>query len=168
MRLLHPTSALLATSVFIWALLSPIAWPGASVEVMVAHDLEEVGRDARSSRLPIALVVSMDHCPYCVQLEEDFLKPMIISGDYTDRVIIRKLDLDSSQPVRDFQGRETSARAVAARYGVRLAPTVLLLGPSGEELVPRLTGLTTPDFYGGYLDTAIEQSVTKLRGDPSG
>ena len=146
----------------------PLAASGRDAQVMLVHDLAAVARDARARRLPIALVVSMDHCPYCVRLEEDFLRPMLISGDYTDRVIICKLDLDSYQRVRDFQGRETTGRDLAGRYGVRLAPTVLLLDPQGEELAPRLVGLTTPDFYGGYLDAAIDESVSKLRGDSSG
>lgn len=156
---------LLMVTVIRWA---PPARSSSDVQVMVVHDLSLVAHDARARRLPIALVVSMDHCPYCVRLEEDFLKPMIISGDYKDRVIICKLDLDSSRPVRDFHGRKTTGRDLARRYGVRLAPTVLLLDSQGEELVPRLTGLTTPELYGGYLDEAIDQSMRRLRSADTG
>lgn len=137
-------------------------------QVMPARDLAAIAHEARQRGLPIALVVSMDHCPWCERLEEDFLKPMLLSGDYVDRVIICKLDLDSSLTVRDFEGRETTGRRIAERYDVSLAPTVLLLGYRGEELVPRLTGLTTPDFYGGYLDAAIDESIARLRAGRSG
>jgi thioredoxin-related protein len=137
-------------------------------QVMPARDLAAIAHEARERGLPIALVVSMDHCPWCERLEEDFLKPMLLSGDYVDRVIICKLDLDSSLTVRDFEGRETTGRRIAERYDVYLAPTVLLLGHRGEELVPRLTGMTTPDFYGGYLDAAIDESIARLRAERSG
>lgn len=137
-------------------------------QVMPARDLAAIAYEARQRGLPIALVVSMDHCPWCERLEEDFLKPMLLSGDYVDRVIMCKLDLDSSLTVRDFEGRETTGRRIAEHYGVSLAPTVLLLGHRGEELVPRLTGLTTPDFYGGYLDAAIDESIARLRAGRPG
>ena len=66
----------------------------AEVRVPVAHDLQQDGRQAQSRQLPIMLTFSADDCSYCELLEEDFLQPMLLSGEYGDRAIIRKLILD--------------------------------------------------------------------------
>ena len=36
-------------------------------------------------------------------------------------------------------------------------------GPDGYETAQDLVGLTTVDYYGGYLDAAIEESLAQLR-----
>jgi len=131
--------------------------------VPLASDLAADGRLAAERRLPILLVVAASDCPYCVQLEEDFLKPMLISGDYDDRVIIRKIEIDQADLLRDFDGRLVTPSELADRYRASLTPTMLFLDPQGRELVERMVGLTTPDFFGGYLDQAIDAAREALR-----
>lgn len=114
--------------------------------------------------MPILVEFALAGCPYCRVAEEDFLKPMIRSGDYEDKVLIRRLRMDRSGSLVDFDGREISARDLAARYGVRIAPTVVVLGPDGQVLSDPVVGLKTVDFYGGYLDRAIRQAVQSMTG----
>lgn len=138
-------------------------------EVPPAQDLRALGQLSQRAGLPILIEVAMDHCPWCARLEEEFLLPMLRSGDYSDRVIMRRIDLDLRTPLVDFDGRPVSPQAFAGRYRVRLTPTVLLLDGRGRELAEPLVGLTTPDFYGGYLDAAIDESLARLRsGEPAG
>jgi hypothetical protein len=40
---------------------------------------------------------------------------------------------------------------------------VVFLNHQGKELAERLIGITTRDFYGGFLDEAIEESLHRLR-----
>ena len=62
------------------------------VAVPDAADLAGTGALSRARQLPIMLVFSADDCPYCRLLEEEFLKPMLISGEYDDKVIfLRKI-----------------------------------------------------------------------------
>ncbi len=131
--------------------------------VPLARDLAADGRLAAERGLPILLVVAASDCPYCIRLEEDFLKPMLISGDYDDRVIIRKIEIDRGGLLRDFDGRMVTASELAERYRASLTPTLLFLDPEGRELVERMVGLTTPDFFGGYLDQAIDAAGETLR-----
>lgn len=135
--------------------------------VPVARDLAADGRLAAERRLPILLVVAASDCAYCIQLEEDFLIPMLISGDYDDRVIIRKIEIDQANLLRDFDGRLVTTSELADRYRASLTPTLLFLDPQGRELVERMVGLTTPDFFGGYLDQAIDAARENLRARPS-
>lgn len=131
-------------------------------EVQVADNLARVTDAAAERGVPLLLVFSSLECSYCTLLEEDFLQPMLISGMYDDKVIIRKLNIDAGNMVVDFQGRNRLAREIADDYDIDMTPTVVLLGPEGRELTRRLIGVTTPDFYGGYLDRAIEAANAAL------
>ena len=151
--------------------LSPWAWASgfgedeavyAIDDVQLIENLQVEADRARTHKLPLLIVFSADHCPYCHVVEEEFLEPMLRSGDYTHRVIMRKIDLDSSRRLLDFDGRRVSARQLAKRYRVKVTPTVLLLDAEGRELTERLVGISTPDFYGGYLDAAIDEAYHKL------
>ena len=115
-----------------------------------------------SSRLPLMLVFSAEHCPYCVLMDEEFLKPMLISGEYSDKVVIRKVEVDYGS-LRDFEGRFTTGSELAERYGVTVTPTVLFLDTRGRELTKRKVGIGTIDFFGGELDQSIELALQKLR-----
>ena len=132
------------------------------------HGLEPVrdlGADARLARergLPILMVVSQHHCPFCDLLREEVLLPMVRSGDYVDRVILRELFLDGEQQLRDFDGRSVGPEALADRYRTFLTPTLLFLDPRGKELTDRILGINTVEFYGYYLDASILEAYTRL------
>lgn len=127
------------------------------------RDLSALADQARERRLPILVMFSQRGCPYCTVVEEDFLEPMLRSGDYRDKIIMRRVMVDSFTPIRDFDGEEVDAGEFARRYQGYLTPTVVFLDAGGRELAPRVVGITTPDFYGGRLDEGIELSLSRLR-----
>ncbi|MCK5361468.1 MAG: thioredoxin fold domain-containing protein, partial [Gammaproteobacteria bacterium] len=110
-------------------------------------------------------VVSQADCPYCELLKREILEPMLISGEYDGRVLIRELLIDSELPVRDFDGQAIAPDALAQRYRARLTPTVLFLDDRGRELTKPMIGINTVDFYGYYLDAAIDVARERLRAD---
>ena len=57
----------------------------------------------------------------------------------------------------------TTQAQFAMRYRVQMVPTVMLFDAQGNVLATPLVGLTTVDFYGGYLDQAIDEAVSKVR-----
>lgn len=144
----------------LWLALQSVAC--ARPEVPTVESLEQAAREAAERDLPLLLAFSSRSCAYCVQLEQDFLIPMLVSGDYTDRVLIRKLNIDAGVMVEDLQGRITPAHRIADHYNVDVTPTLLFLGPDGEELAERLVGVMTPDFYGGYIDRGIATANAAL------
>ena len=107
----------------------------AEVRVPVARDLQQEGSQAQTRQLPIMLTFSADECSYCELLEEDFLQPMLLSGEYEDRVIIRKLILDDGSSVSDFSGKATEATRISDRYRVFVTPTILLVELSLTTLI---------------------------------
>jgi thioredoxin-related protein len=135
----------------------------AGVEVPVAQDLRQEGEGARVERLPILLAFSAIECPYCDDLEEEFLQPMLLSGDYKDKIIIRKLVLDNGSRVRDFSGRSLEAAQLAHDYRVFVTPTILFVDADGRELAQRMIGINTLELFGGYLDGCIDTALLKVR-----
>ena len=133
------------------------------VTVIEVQDLYQEGRTAAEKRLPILIMFSMQHCPYCELIREDFLKPMLRSGDYENKVIIREIHSDSYASMRDFDGKDISVDALAHRYRASLSPTVVFLDHKGKELSKRMIGVTTVHYYGGYLDDAIDQSYKRMQ-----
>ncbi len=137
----------------------------AEIQLQEARDLQADAARAGEHKLPILVLFSSSYCGYCTIVREDFLKPMLKSGDYDDKVIMRVVNIDSSEDLRDFEGRLVDAEAFADRRGVFVTPTVKFFGPDGNETTSDLVGLSTIDYYGGFLDTAIEESLVHLRGN---
>ena len=135
----------------------------AEVRVPVAHDLQQQGRQAQSRQLPIMLTFSADDCSYCELLEEDFLQPMLLSGEYEDLVIIRKLILDDGSSVSDFSGRDIEATQLSDQYRVFVTPTIIFIDGEGRELAERIVGINTPELFGGYLDACIDTARASIR-----
>ena len=133
------------------------------VKVEEIKDFTHVASDSDAKRLPILLMFSAEYCSYCERLEEDFLKPMLRSGEYEDKVLIRKIKIDGFGTVRDFDGKKISIDEFTDRYNVSVTPTVVFLDGRGAQVAPKRVGISTPDFYGGYLDQSIDIALDVLR-----
>lgn len=128
------------------------------------RDLRQDAEAAAQARVPILVMVSSYECPYCDQVEQNFLLPMMRNPEYRSRVLFRRLDIHDVF-IRDFDGHEVSGQDLATRYRAWLTPTVLFLDPKGRELAKRLVGISNEYYYGGFLDDAIDTALEKLR-DP--
>jgi thioredoxin-related protein len=137
--------------------------PRAEVSVPAITDLQQDGGLARKQKLPILLTFTSTICSYCDQLEEDFLQPMLLSGDYRDRVLIRKLVIDGGRTITDFNGEPTTADKLSNRYRVFVTPTLLFVDGNGQELAERILGINTPELFGGYLDDCIDTALERIR-----
>jgi len=157
---------LLATSLLPLLLTLPLSAASQNApayKVPRAIDLQADGRLARQRNLPILIMFSQDGCSYCDQVREQFLEPMRKSGDYTEKVIMRMLRLDSFDEIRDFDGQWREPDEIATRYRASVTPTVIFVDYRGHELAERLLGINTVAFYGGLLDDAIDLSLQRLR-----
>ncbi|MCU7799714.1 MAG: thioredoxin fold domain-containing protein [gamma proteobacterium symbiont of Lucinoma myriamae] len=122
-------------------------------------DIRETAQLAKAANLPILMMFGTDECPYCTLLKEDFLIPMIISGDYTDKVILREVHVVSPAAITDFSGKKISINEFSERYGVRLFPTMVFVDGDGQVLVKNIMGITTPSLFGGTLDDQIDKAL---------
>lgn len=129
----------------------------------VAADLQGDGHLAQEGRLPVLVFFSAKSCHYCELMRSLYLEPMYTGGDYAGKVIIREVQVESGLALRDFGGKQVSHADFAHRYSVSLTPQIMFMDPAGKELVPALVGLSTPDFFGGYLDESIDAALASLR-----
>lgn len=165
--MLRPLHILTLLTALVMAFSVPVARADEAPKVHIpdAADFQADGQLAAKRKLPLMVVFAAEFCSYCEELEADYIRPMIISGDYTDKVIIRRVMLDSYGNLRDFDGKKISVDAFSLRYRVSVTPTVVFLDPQGKQLVKPLIGISTPSFYGGELDNAIDTSLARLQGE---
>ncbi len=132
--------------------------------VPLAGNLHEDGQQAERDCKPLLLEFSADSCSYCQLLEEEVLNPTLLDRGYDRRVLMRKVMIDGADHLTDFDGRDTiNTRQLARRYKVKVTPTLIFVDSRGEELAKRMVGVTTLDFYGAYLDVALDRSREKLQ-----
>ena len=134
----------------------------AALAIEPARDLAADGAEAARRGVPVLLAVTRADCEYCAALKREILEPMRLSGDEPGRVLIREVDVDSRREVTGFDGARASGWSVADGYEAMFTPTVLIVGPTGVELVERIIGLNTPEMYGWYLDRAIDEATAAM------
>ncbi len=151
---------LLAGLALLLALLPACARMGAGLPQ--ARDLQATGHEAARAGVPVVLAVVADGCPYCRVVEDEVLRPMQADPAYRQGVRLRLLNLSDPRPLRDFDGRMRTPAEIAARYRAHVTPTLLILGPGGQEIGERQVGITVIDFYWSYLDAALEEARQHL------
>lgn len=103
------------------------------VQLQKVRNLENLGEEARDRNLPILLMFSMNGCPYCVILEQDYLLPMLRSGQYGDKVLIRMVMVDDYASLTDFNGKRIEAEDLPTRYGAYVTPTMVFLNAEAKR-----------------------------------
>lgn len=126
-------------------------------------NLQADGMAAARMKVPLLLVFSQEHCEFCQLLKEEIIEPMLISGDYANRVIIREFMIDDAGPATDFRGNQIEPYDIFHDYDMFVTPTVIVVDWHGRELAERMVGINTVDYYGYYLDEAIELALSKIR-----
>ena len=149
--------------VWIMSLMMLSSAHAADVTLTELADFKTDTQHAQTNKLPILLMFSASYCGFCSIVKEEFLIPMKISGDYTNKVIVRIVEIDSTDDIIDIDGNKIDPEDLAERYNIQLTPTLIFVDAKGNELVQQMVGVTTVDFYGGYLDDAIDNSLGLLR-----
>lgn len=136
-----------------------------ATEKLQQDDLSKLASSAIQEKLPILLIVSQHHCPFCVRLREEIINPMLISGGDEGKVIIAEIFLDSSRNILDFQGKSVRPGVIADSYNVWVTPTLLFLDYKGREVHKRMLGVNTLEMYSHYLDESLAAAFRAVRKD---
>ena len=75
---------------------------------------------------------------------------------------IVQVDMKSDLPVKGLKGQMQTHDQLVKQWRVSIAPTLIFLGPQGQELVDRMEGGYVPDFYGAYLEERIANARKNL------
>ena len=133
------------------------------VALKPGSDLQADSKMAKEKQVPLLLFFSMEHCPFCTIVEEDFLKPILRNAEYDNKVIIRKVKIDDSDFVNDFNGESREAGEFSDDYNVSMVPTVVLVDANGKMINPSIIGIRNTHYYSAELDDAIDASIHKIR-----
>jgi thioredoxin-related protein len=161
--------AALSQFIAAWALI--LAWglmlsgaARAADSLVHATNLQADARAASKRQVPILVVFTSPHCPYCERVKREYLIPMHKDPAYRNRVIIREITIGATDPLTGFDGAPTTEGAFAAAHKVFMVPTVQVFDTQGRETGDAIVGLLIPDYYFGYLESAIDAGVSKVRG----
>lgn len=130
---------------------------------------------ARDGSVVVALF-SLEGCAYCAAIRSDQLRHLareagernlrVVEYEINDRRAFSdnggRSDESASAPSSASLASPASPADLADRLGVRVAPTVVFLGPDGDELAERLVGYSSPDFYGAYLERRVATARERL------
>ncbi len=142
-------------------LLSLDAKSAALKEIPIAKSLLVEISLALKTASPLLVFVSLDNCPFCKIARENYLLPLMNNQS----IAIVQVNFRHLASVIDSLGHVMTQDQLIRMWGVKVAPTVLFLGKEGREIAPRLTGGSTSDFYGAYLDERIRIAQTAILRD---
>lgn len=137
-----------------------------TVPLPLVSDLEAAAKTAREQRVPLLVAFTLKRCPHCNTARRDYWTPMNSSEKWRGKIIMLELELDGAPALRDFEGKSTTAREFARRFGVRGVPTVIVFDAQGTPAASPLVGLAAADFYALYLERAIEAGVAQMGAPP--
>ena len=100
---------------------------------------------------PLLVMVSLEGCPFCKMVRENYLGPMREEQGLS----VIQVDMRSSRSMKDFKGATLSHDEWIRGWRIQVAPSVLFFGRGGVEIAERLVGGYIPDFYGAYLNDRL-------------
>ena len=141
----------------------------AQTSLVSARDLAADAKTVERTGLPLIVMVSLAGCPHCEVVRRSHLLPLLRAGSVTPTALIRQVEINGQDILRDFSGRATTHAEFASRYKITLAPVVMFFDGKGEMISEPLVGSMIPDFYGAYFDAALTAAKSRLtRVRPSG
>lgn len=143
--------------------IAPLASAQVADSLPVAKSFEADSKLAASKKIPILVLYTSPGCAYCERAKSDYLLPMLKDPAYKNKVIIREVDITSQNPITLYNGATSTGAAFAAQHKVAVVPTIQVINARDAEVAAPIVGLLIPDFYFGYIDSAINGGLQKMR-----
>ncbi len=126
------------------------------------NNFQQLSKTMKEKNLGMVLLLHAEHCPYCALMENEILSPMVKSGEYDKKVVIRKLQIDEARDVIDFSGKTVEPSDISGKYKAFVTPTLVFLDYQGNERVEQMVGINTVEMFGAYLDIEIDKLTKEL------
>lgn len=146
-------------------LVSFYSYASETSSVIEESDFQQLSLEMKKKSVGLLLMFHAEHCHYCDLMDTEILSPMVKSGDYDNKVLIRKLQFDEARDIKDFSGKVMEPSDFGAYYNVMLTPTLIFLDSQGNEKAKKMVGINTVEFFGAYLDEEIEQLQKNILAD---
>ncbi len=145
-----------------WMIMLPAHAQAPDEMLPVPQNLQREAAQAQSERKAFLLMFSLPGCSYCKVVRRNYLMPLLRDAAPADRPVIREVQITSRESLTGFDGKSTTQSALATRYGVQVAPTVIVVNAEGELLADPIVGGDTNGFYSAYLDRALEAAAKQF------
>ena len=132
-------------------------------ELRVANDLHNLGRNSNMQKIPVVLFFSSEYCEYCDLVRDEFLNHLVTDPAFENRLLLREVRMNSDRSLVDFGKHSITHAAFTEQRAISFTPTIQFTDGAGDILVEDIVGMATLEFYGIYLEQAIEQSINTLR-----
>lgn len=115
-------------------------------------DLQQLGAKSDQTGLPILLMFGATWCEYCQVLIEQVFEPIARGGNYDNKVVLmRHVGVDEQALIPGFNGELIKKSEWAYQLDADLTPTLLFLNGRGQEVAPRIVGITNTYLYAGLI-----------------
>jgi len=151
----------LALALLCWLSPVPAETSRAESHLPAVDNLQQAAAVAQATGEPLVLMFSLPDCSYCRVVRRNYLLPMLREGRVPGPQI-REMTMTGREAIADFDGTPTTPSAVAKRYQVRVAPTLVFVNAAGELLAEPLVG-GEHTFYDAMLERSFEESRQLLR-----
>ena len=132
-------------------------------DMPLSVDLRSEVEMARKKGGPLVVIYSRRDCKYCETVKRDYLKALANNPRYRYSIEIRQVNQDGDSTLIDFQGNSTNHARFTTAEKVKLVPVVAFYGANGQRLAEPIVGARLPDFYQGYLEEALDQSISAIK-----
>jgi len=130
--------------------------------LMEESNFQQLSKTMKEKSLGLVIMLHAEHCPYCKLMEDEILSPMVKSGEYDEKVLIRKLQIDEARDIINFAGDTVEPSYFSDKYNASVTPTLVFLDYQGNERVTQMVGINTVEMFGGYLDIEIDKLTKEL------
>ena len=135
---------------------------GSSIQQV--ESFQQIAAMARARNVPIVVQFCSFWCRHCDVMEQQVLKPMMLNDKYRDRILLKKLEVDSDLMITDFDGKQYRSDEISKLYNVDFYPTLVFFDANGREIGQRIVGMATVEFEFIFdeLDSSIDEAVQAL------
>jgi thioredoxin-related protein len=141
----------------------PFAMAQPTENLPAAKSFEADSKLAAAKKIPILVLYTSPGCPFCQRAKSEYLVPMLKDPAYKNKVIMREVDITSQSPLTLYNGNTSTGAAFAAQHKVAIVPTIKVINAQDAEVAEPIVGLLIPDYYFGYIDSAITGGIQKMR-----
>jgi len=139
--------------------LSNVSFADSSIKV---ESLSEAAVLSKQKDIPILLYFYDNDCENCESVNEEFIKPMINSGDYINKTVIYYVNMEQVT-INSFNREQISMEDFSNHYNIELLPTAAFVDAKGNKLEEIISGVSNLEYYGSLLDEALELSLKRMR-----
>lgn len=127
-----------------------------NMTILPAKNLTLENQRAKQQNKNILILMHLETCPWCHFVIDEVIAPMAEIQQYTNQLIIRQIAINAGLEMVDFDGQLIKNNTFARYYRIDFYPTLLLFNPQ-EQLLEKVIGVASKDFYWTELDKLLEK-----------